>query len=97
MKKRCKKWIKEAGHCVMPGSGFEGIVGCDGYDKECACYEEEQMIDHSEAIESYINGNIGTFKKYIHGLSKGELLRCTKMFIEDYNYTIQKMIWLMEG
>lgn len=38
--KRCKKWVEEAGHCVMPGSGFEGIEGCDGYDKECACYEE---------------------------------------------------------
>ena len=51
---------------------------------------------HVQAIESYINGNISGFKKYVKELTKMELLKCTQLFIEDYSYTIQKMIWLME-
>jgi len=52
---------------------------------------------HVQAIESYINGNISEFKKYIHGLTRVELLKCTQLFVDDYKYSVQKMIWLMEG
>ena len=59
------------------------------------------MIDidkrHREEIESYINGNISDFKKYIRLISKVNLLECTRIFCDDYGYTIKKMIWLLEG
>jgi len=51
--------------------------------------------NHAIEIESYINGNISGFKGYISKLSKSELLECTRLFVEDYEYSIQKMIWLL--
>ena len=56
----------------------------------------KNIKNHMEAIESYINGNITDFKKYVKGLSKTEFLECTIIFCEDYNYSMGKMLCLLD-
>jgi len=53
--------------------------------------------DHINAIESYVNGNITSFKIYLGVLSKIELLRLTKMFVEDFGYSFKKIIRLLDA
>jgi len=47
-------------------------------------------------IDSYVNGNITDFKKYLKTLSKIQLLELLEVFIE-YGYSLNKLKWLLEN
>jgi len=49
-----------------------------------------------QAVESYLNGSVGDFKKYLKGLSKIRLLECLVLFIE-YRRSLEEFKRLLEN
>ncbi len=51
---------------------------------------------HNEAIESYVNGNISDFRKYLKSLTKIGLVECMQMFFDIYPNSFDKIKALLQ-
>jgi len=52
--------------------------------------------DHIEALESYLNGNISTFKAYLKEQSALEIIRLAQVS-EDFNIGLKKIEYFLES